>query len=208
MWPMEGKASFHPGQARTDLLIQAERALARRTRPWGGPRSAAVLMIGLTAAAALALMPAELALYDENHVLWQIASYPPAGVIRNLMRDSHPPLYYLLAQGWLALGGFDHPWAFRVLSLFLGLPALPLAFQIGRRLGGPRLGLSALALLALNPWFLFLLILIRMYGLTATLGAWGVWIVLRLLDRPTPVAGQPGPWPRACCCSPITTGPC
>jgi hypothetical protein len=180
MWPMEGKASFHPGQARTGLLIQAERALARRTRPWGGPRSAAVLMTGLTAAAALALMPAELALYDENHVLWQIASYPPAGVIRNLMRDSHPPLYYLLAQGWLALGGFDHPWAFRVLSLFFGLPALPLAFQIGLRLG-----LSALALLALNPWFLFLLILIRMYGLTATLGAWGVWIVLRLLDRPT-----------------------
>jgi hypothetical protein len=152
----------------------------------GGPRSAAVLLIGLTAAAALALMPAELALYDENHVLWQIASYPPAGVIRNLMRDSHPPLYYLLAQGWLALGGFDHPWAFRVLSLFLGLPALPLAFQIGRRLGGPRLGLSALTLLALNPWFLFLLILIRMYGLTATLSAWGVWIVLGLLDRPTP----------------------
>jgi hypothetical protein len=186
MWPMEGKASFHSGQARTDLLIRAERALARRTRPWGGLRSAAVLLIGLTAAAALALMPAELALYDENHVLWQIASYPPAGVIRNLMRDSHPPLYYLLAQGWLALGGFDHPWAFRVLSLFLGLPALPLAFQIGRRLGGPRLGLSALALLALNPWFLFLLILIRMYGLTATLGAWGVWIVLRLLDRSTP----------------------
>jgi hypothetical protein len=183
---MEGKASFHSGQARTDLLIQAERALARRTRPWGGPRSAAVLMIGLTAAAALALMPAELALADEDHVLWQIASYPPAGVIRNLMRDSHPPLYYLLAQGWLALGGFDHPWAFRVLSLFLGLPALPLAFQIGRRLGGLRLGLSALVLLALNPWFLFLLILIRMYGLTATLGAWGVWIVLRLLDRPTP----------------------
>jgi hypothetical protein len=183
---MEGKASFHPGQARTGLLIQAERALARRTRPWGGPRSAAVLLIGLTAAAALALMPAELALYDENHVLWQIASYPPAGVIRNLMRDSHPPLYYLLAQGWLPLGGFDHPWAFRVLSLFLGLPALPLAFQIGRRLGGLRLGLSALALLALNPWFLFLLILIRMYGLTATLGAWGVWIVLGLLDRPTP----------------------
>jgi hypothetical protein len=186
MWPMEGKASFHPGQARTGLLIQAERALARRTRPWGGPRSAAVLMIGLTAAAALALMPAELALYDENHVLWQIASYPPAGVIRNLMRDSHPPLYYLLAQGWLALGGFDHPWAFRVLSLFFGLPALPLAFQIGRRLGGLRLGLSALTLLALNPWFLFLLILIRMYGLTATLSAWGVWIVLGLLDRPTP----------------------
>lgn len=131
-------------------------------------------------------MPAELALYDENHVLWQITSYPPAGVIRNLMRDSHPPLYYLLAQGWLALGGFDHPWAFRVLSFFLGLPALPLAFQIGRRLGGPRLGLAALTLLALNPWFLFLLVLIRMYGLTATLGAWSVWIVLGLLDRPTP----------------------
>jgi|GEM_PF-768690 len=181
---MEGTSS-HPTWARTGLLIQEERVCCERARSWGRPRSAAVLLIWLTAAAALALMPAELALYDENHVLWQITSYPPTGVIRNLIRDSHPPLYYLLAQGWLALGGFDHPWAFRVLSLFLGLPALPLAFQIGRRLGGPRLGLSALTLLALNPWFLFVLILIRMYGLTATLGAWGVWIVLRLLDRPT-----------------------
>ncbi|WP_448593150.1 glycosyltransferase family 39 protein, partial [Thermoflexus hugenholtzii] len=182
---MEGTPS-HPTRAQTGLLIREKRVCCERARSWGRPRSAAVLLIWLTAVAALALMPAELALYDENHVLWQIVSYPPTGVIRNLMRDSHPPLYYLLAQGWLALGGFDHPWAFRVLSLFLGLPALPLAFQIGCRLGGPRLGLSALTLLALNPWFLFLLILIRMYGLTATLGAWSIWIVLRLLDRPTP----------------------
>jgi hypothetical protein len=65
-------------------------------------------------------------------------------------------------------------------------PLSPWLSRSGAASAGPRLGLSALALLALNPWFLFLLILIRMYGLTATLSAWGVWIVLGLLDRPTP----------------------
>jgi uncharacterized membrane protein len=99
-----------------------------------------------------------------------------------------------MAYSWLVLGGFDHPWAFRVLSVFLGLPALPLAFQIGRCLGGPRLGLSALTLLALNPWFLFLLILFRPLQLSYHPGRLG------RLDRPRvagpsplPVAGQPGP---------------
>ena len=136
--------------------------------------------------AAIALMPPYFVIGDEAYIFHIIYTHNFKQMIQKMMWDSHPPLHEIMAYAWLVLGGFDHPWAFRVLSVFLGLPALPLAFQIGRRLGGPRLGLSALALLALNPWFLFLLILIRMYGLTATLGAWGVWIVLGLLDRPTP----------------------
>jgi hypothetical protein len=167
-----------------------------------------LIVILINILVAFILMPPYFIIADEAHVFYRFYKYDIIQVIESMKRDSHPPIHEIIAYIWLIFGGFDHPWAFRVLSVFLGLPALPLAFQIGRRLGGLRLGLSALALLALNPWFLFLLILFRPYSLAITLGAWGVWIALGLLDRPTPVAGQPGPWPRACCCSPITTGPC
>jgi hypothetical protein len=136
--------------------------------------------------AAIALMPPYFVIGDEAYIFHIIYTHNFKQMIQKMMWDSHPPLHEIMAYSWLVLGGFDHPWAFRVLSVFLGLPALPLAFQIGRCLGGPRLGLSALTLLALNPWFLFLLILFRPYSLAITLGAWGVWIALGLLDRPTP----------------------
>ena len=149
-----------------------------------------IFVISLTiwgsALAAIALMPPYFVIADEAHIFHRIYTHDLKETIQKMMRDSHPLLHEIIDYIWLFLGGFDHPWAFRVLSFFLGLPALPLAFQIGRRLGGPRLGLSALTLLALNPWFLFLLILFRPYSLAITLGAWSVWIALRLLDRPTP----------------------
>jgi hypothetical protein len=143
-----------------------------------------ILLIDMLAA--IVLSPHYFTIADEAHFFSMIYNYDFFELIKLMMQHSHPPLHEIIGYIWFVFGGFDHPWAFRVLSVFLGLPALPLAFQIGRRLGGPRLGLSALALLALNPWFLFLLILFRNYSLALTLGAWGVWIVLGLLDRPTP----------------------
>jgi hypothetical protein len=145
-----------------------------------------LIVILINILVAFILMPPYFIIADEAHVFYRFYKYDIIQVIESMKRDSHPPIHEIIAYIWLIFGGFDHPWAFRVLSVFLGLPALPLAFQIGRRLGGPRLGLSALTLLALNPWFLFLLILFRPYSLAITLGAWGVWIVLGLLDRPTP----------------------
>ncbi|MCS6964500.1 MAG: glycosyltransferase family 39 protein, partial [Thermoflexus sp.] len=134
---------------------------------------------------ALVLAPRGLALFDEKHVLWQVSSYGWLEVARNLMRDSHPPLYYWLAKGWWEIGGFHHPWTYRVFSVLLGLPAIPLAFQVGRLVGGARLGLALAAALMLNPLYLFLLVLIRMYGLVIALGALSTFLWLRLLERPT-----------------------
>ncbi len=148
-------------------------------------RAAVLIATTCTFGVALALMPWDLALYDEKHVLWQAGSYGWLEIARNLMRDSHPPLYYWLVKGWQELGGFDRPWAYRVFSLLLGLPALPLAFQVGRQWGGRRLGLALVAWLMLNPFYLFLLILIRMYGLVVALGALTTFLWARLLRRPT-----------------------
>ena len=148
-------------------------------------RAAALVGVGLTFWAALVLMPPELALFDEQHVLGQVTSYGPLEVARNLMRDSHPPLYYWLVQGWWALSGLDRAWGYRVFSVLLGLPALALAFRLGWRVGGERGGLAAVVLMALHPFYLFQLMLIRMYGLVIALGAWLTEAWLGLLGRPS-----------------------
>ncbi|MCX7690854.1 glycosyltransferase family 39 protein [Thermoflexus sp.] len=146
---------------------------------WGG-----VLVVFLSFWVALALAPVELAHVDEKHVLWQATSYNPLEIARNLMRDSHPPLYYWLIWLWWQIGGFDRPWAYRAFSVLLGLPALPLGFRLGTQIGGRRLGWMVMLFLMLNPFYLFQLSLIRMYGLVIALGAFLTWAWLRWLDRP------------------------
>lgn len=144
-----------------------------------------LLGIGIAFWAAIALMPSGLAQIDEKHVLWQASSYGIPEIARNLMRDSHPPVYYWMVHLWWRIGGFDRPYGYRVFSILLGLPALPLAFQIGKQVAGARGGLGAIAFMMLNPFYIFQLFLIRMYGLVIALGAGLTWLMLRLLDRPS-----------------------
>ena len=61
---------------------------------------------------------------------------------------------YLMIPG-LALFGVQ-TWVIRLPQLVFALLALPAAFSVGRRLGGNRGGLCALAVLALCPWHVLL----------------------------------------------------
>lgn len=61
---------------------------------------------------------------------------------------------YLMIPG-LALFGVQ-TWVIRLPQLVLALLTLPAAFSVGRRLGGSRGGLCALAVLALCPWHVLL----------------------------------------------------
>lgn len=148
-------------------------------------QSAVLLSVLVTFWVALALAPSELAHVDEKHVLWQVSSYGLLDIGRNVMRDSHPPLYYWLIKMWQYIGHFDRPWAYRAFSIFTGLLALPLAFRLGTMLGGLRGGLILIALLMLNPFYVFQLVLIRMYSLVITAGVLLTWIWLQLLRRPS-----------------------
>ena len=80
----------------------------------------------------------------------------------------HPWPVYLTAWGsgmnalesylmlpFLALFGVK-TWVIRLPQLLLGLAALPAAFSVGRRFGGNRGGLCALAVLSLCPWHVLL----------------------------------------------------
>ncbi len=165
-------------------VSNAERRIPRRPPEWG-IRAGALAATACAFWVALAMMPPELAQIDEKHVLWQASSYGIPEIARNLMRDSHPPVYYWMVHLWWEAGGFDRPYGYRVFSILLGLPALPLAFRIGKRVAGVRGGLGVVAFMMLNPFYIFQLFLIRMYGLVIVLGAGLTWLMLRLLDRPS-----------------------
>jgi hypothetical protein len=93
----------------------------------------------------------------------------------------HPPLYYLLAHAWLALGRDES--VLRTLSALLGALAVPLVGLLGAALFDRRVGMVAAALLAVAPAHVFysrdarmyplltLLVLVATYALVRATGA-------------------------------------
>jgi hypothetical protein len=104
------------------------------------------------------------------------------GVVEHVTRDrGGAPLHFLLA--WcvahlgFGLGGL------RVVSAAFALGSLPLVAALGRRLGGPRVGLVAVVLVAPSWLFLFHGIYGRMYSLFLFLSLACTLALLRALDR-------------------------
>ena len=107
-----------------------------------------------------------------------IAGGPLGDITGRLRHDGHPPLFYWLLHGWMRVFG-DSAAAARSLSGVFGLVALVLVWQVGRRHGGPVLGLMAAAVLAVSPYGIRYSSEVRMYELVVVLVLAG-WL---LLDR-------------------------
>jgi mannosyltransferase len=75
----------------------------------------------------------------------------PWGELWGIYFDVHPPLFYALLKTWLALVGHDE-YGLRLLSVLFSLATLPALYLIGRRIGGPWLGLAAFLCLAISPF--------------------------------------------------------
>lgn len=110
-----------------------------------------------------------------------IATLGTGDLLDALRHDGHPPLYYLLLHGWMALAG-DGDVALRVLSGLLSVAALPLAYVAGRRRGGRTGGLAVLLLVAVAPWSLRYATEVRMYSLVFLIVLAG-WILADDLRR-------------------------
>ncbi len=95
----------------------------------------------------------------------------------------HPPGYYLLLRGWLALAGSSE-FAARWPSVLAGALAIPLLYQLGRALHSRKLGLASAALLALNPFALWYAQEARMYSLLLALTLVSGLAFWRLLAQP------------------------
>ncbi|MGQ9584246.1 MAG: glycosyltransferase family 39 protein [Anaerolineae bacterium] len=122
--------------------------------------------------------------WDEGYSLY-FATLPLAEMVRQTAVDIHPPLYYALLHGWMALAG-SGPAAVRTFSVLTGLAAVPLAFALGRRLGGRPAGWAAGVVVALSPFHLFYSQEVRMYALVTTLGLGACllhWDLLRSFEK-------------------------
>jgi uncharacterized membrane protein len=121
--------------------------------------------------------------YDEAFSLAVARSGWPTFWAALLSDGVHPPGYYLLLRGALALYGKGEI-ALRFLSVLAGSLGVPLIYQLGRVLGGRRWGLVAALLLALNPFALWYAQEARMYSLLLCLSIAGGYAFWKLVTQP------------------------
>ena len=94
--------------------------------------------------------------------------------------DIHPPLYYALLQVWMGAFGKSDV-ALRMLSVVIGVSAIPLLYLVARELFNARVGIIAAFLLAIAPLHIYYSQELRMYGLVTTLALGSVFVQLKLL---------------------------
>jgi mannosyltransferase len=103
--------------------------------------------------------------FDEAYSWLNIAATDLWTAIKLELADFvQPSLYYALCRPFTLLG--DHEWVLRLPSALAGTLTLPVIYVLGKQFGGRRVGLSAAALLALNPFHVWFSREARTYALT------------------------------------------
>lgn len=106
---------------------------------------------------------------DEGYSVY-FATEAPRRLLWLTAHDIHPPLYYGLLHGWLTLWSTPDPLRLRLFSVLLALPVLLLGGALAQVFFTHRRPqLLFLALLLLNPLYLYYSQEVRMYGLALTL---------------------------------------
>ncbi|MFN8472950.1 MAG: glycosyltransferase family 39 protein [Anaerolineae bacterium] len=98
------------------------------------------------------------------------------------------PLYFVLVHAWSSVAG-STDFALRFPSVVWGCLGIPLIYQLGRQLFGPRVGIVAALLLAVNPFNIWYSQDARMYSQLTTLS-----IAALLLLRRAVVTGRRWAW--------------
>jgi mannosyltransferase len=99
--------------------------------------------------------------------------------------ENTPPLWYLLAWIDTRILGTGEV-ALRLPSALAGVASVPIAWAIGRELGGRSAAIVTAALLAVNPLFVWYSQEARAYGLFVALSALAMLCFLRAEREPTP----------------------
>ena len=98
--------------------------------------------------------------------------------------DRFRPIFFSLVYLWKQLG-FHGEVGLRLLPLLFGLLQIPVAFIIGKKLGGRSLALAFSVLIAASPMLIEFSQELRMYSLIALIGLLQVWVLLELLEAET-----------------------
>ena len=156
-------------------------------RDTGDPSLHAIEFVAVFGAVAAGLI---LRFWTRSH-LWldealsvDIARLPLGDIPSALRHDGHPPLYYFLLHGWMALFG-EGDTAVRSLSGLFAVLTLPLAWWTGRRVGGRVTAWALVVLLSLSPFAIRYGTETRMYSLVIFLVFAGYLLVANALQRPS-----------------------
>ncbi len=118
--------------------------------------------------------------FDEG-IAWHAATQPDLAAA--IAADpTNPPLYFLLLYAGVRLGS-DTEFTMRWLSVMIGLLAVPLTWQLARRLFTPVAGALAALLVACSPPLWWASQEIRMYGLMVVLTLVAALAWHRLIER-------------------------
>lgn len=158
------------------------------TRP--GTRSAPPwLALGaLVLLAALLRIPTlgQQSIWFDEAATWQLTQLPFGDMLSALPdRESNPPLFYVLEWLTTRVVG-DSEFGLRLVSAIAGLLLVPVAFALGRRIGGDRAGIATAALIAVNPLLVWFSQEARSYELVALLSAASLLLFLRAHDDERP----------------------
>jgi mannosyltransferase len=130
-----------------------------------------------------ATLPARSFWVDEAHTALATKLDFAAMLHQWLLHEETPPLYFTLA--WLWTGALGHDEAgLRSLSALAGTATIPVAYAVGHRLGGRRVGLVAALLTAVNPLAVWFSQDGRAYALLVLFAGLSFLAFLRALDRP------------------------
>lgn len=106
------------------------------------------------------------------------------GIVEELSRDVHPPLYYFILKPWAALWGTSEA-GVRSLSLCFGVLSVALTFFVGKGLFGPRTGLYSALFMAFSLFQIHYSQETRSFSLLGLLTLLSFQLFFRVLDRPS-----------------------
>src|SRR4051794_8970539 len=101
-------------------------------------------------------------------------------------QEANPPLFYLLEWLWTRVAGTSEV-ALRLPSALFGIALVPVAYGIGRRLGGARAAVGLAAIVAVHPLLVYYSQEARGYAMVALACAVGfMWFLEALEERRSP----------------------
>lgn len=118
--------------------------------------------------------------FDELYNVWS-ARFPLADQMAEGLAAGHPPLYYLIARLWFAMGESE-VWV-RALSGLSGLVLVWLMYLLGRELFSRQAGLWAAALAAVSPMLVWYSRAATFYSLLFSLTALSLLFLARATIR-------------------------
>ncbi len=171
--------------ARSTPAARPGRVRPETTDGWGPWSIPVYLLVALAVAAGLVLrFWTRSPLWLDEALSVNIARLPIGQIPEALRHDGHPPLYYMLLHGWMALFGQGN-FAVRTLSGLWSVAAFPLLWIAARRLGGRQVALYAVTLLAVSPFAVRYGTETRMYAMVMVFSLVGWLLVDDALRRPT-----------------------